>query len=395
MSGDPTNQTKMTVRQHCSEDRLLLYLDGELGHWERRLVDRHLRLCWECHSRLHSLHAWLILLMEEVTDWRAEDVSSIVLAKERFALRRRMEDREAATLPVPAWFGLVSRRTAILTGVLLTLLVALCLLSARPRRFWPWFADPWNQARRLEQVQASAPILRQRFSLQIIQTAPPGRLDSSIQILRDHYENRFTLVWRDSSGGLLYGSWRPAGDRELVYSSLEAEGLRQRRKLPLLNSFPELPEAATELSHIERGLANWLEGRMARPILLTEDCLLVSRLPGLRETGALKGTDGWAFEWAQRSGASSKAVILRLQPANFEPRSQTIILANSGRKIQVRIELLKSEGLDREHITPQAFEPTTEVVMASTIWPQVWRAATRDLRGCPFAALSRRIDACR
>lgn len=39
------------ARDHCSDDLLIAFLDGELPLEERRRVERHLELCWRCRPR--------------------------------------------------------------------------------------------------------------------------------------------------------------------------------------------------------------------------------------------------------------------------------------------------------------------------------------------------------
>lgn len=43
------------ARDHCSDDQLIAYLDGELPGEERRKVARHLELCWQCRPRVAEM----------------------------------------------------------------------------------------------------------------------------------------------------------------------------------------------------------------------------------------------------------------------------------------------------------------------------------------------------
>jgi anti-sigma factor RsiW len=72
--------------RHCSDDRLLAFLDGELHGLARLRTARHLRRCWECRAHLSGLEHQaesLARLMEKQTasqSGRTAEARAAVLA---------------------------------------------------------------------------------------------------------------------------------------------------------------------------------------------------------------------------------------------------------------------------------------------------------------------------
>src|SRR5689334_2182460 len=55
---------------HCSDEQLLAHLDGELPVFSRFRVERHLRSCWTCRTRLGACEQEIQKLTVSVDEWQ-------------------------------------------------------------------------------------------------------------------------------------------------------------------------------------------------------------------------------------------------------------------------------------------------------------------------------------
>lgn len=70
--------------EHCSDERLLAYFDGELGAPTRWRTARHLRVCWQCRGRLEELARQAAMLARAARAERLETRAAAMEARQRF-----------------------------------------------------------------------------------------------------------------------------------------------------------------------------------------------------------------------------------------------------------------------------------------------------------------------
>lgn len=86
---------------HPAEDRLLLWLDGELSAPEKAEMAMHLEGCWTCRERVQSLEGTILDFVR--TRNYALDAKLPSIAGPRALLRARLEQEQAKPTPGRLW----------------------------------------------------------------------------------------------------------------------------------------------------------------------------------------------------------------------------------------------------------------------------------------------------
>jgi hypothetical protein len=136
---------------HLSEERLLLYVDGELAAEQKQEADRHLESCWQCRARYLDLQNTIRLIVEAHQRILVDRGPTDGWA----GLAQRIAKHEAeAGKTAPHWLARYSRwilHRAHLAGLASIVAAALLWLSLPPN----------NAALRAEQIVEKARILEQ------------------------------------------------------------------------------------------------------------------------------------------------------------------------------------------------------------------------------------------
>jgi len=98
------------IPKHCSDERLLAWLDGEQSFLSAAMTRRHLQSCWECRARVAQLEAAALQLSEARRRTRFLPEERVEAARAR--VMRKMELREQTSVsllwkrvPVYGLFG--------------------------------------------------------------------------------------------------------------------------------------------------------------------------------------------------------------------------------------------------------------------------------------------------
>jgi hypothetical protein len=349
---------------HCSDEQLLAHLDGELSVFGNWWVQRHLRSCSRCRTRVSASEQEIQKLTIAVDEWPFPPPKWNRDAAQR--LNRSMRECESEFAPSPVRR---IRRFALPVSAVAALL--LCLSG-----WLLWTRGPHTRLRPIDVLAHVSSVegtiyvqpVEQTFSVEIAQIRPARKtVNAKLQIWSDRDSGRFASRLSAPGGALKHALWRPASDAEFVYRpAVTDEVLKQRPHREETLSLESLAEYGLDPGEIEGAFMHWLESRSWNPISFASDISRWAAEDGSLATAEpIRGEDGMPMIriTAQRKSRKMIAVLtLDVDSSSYWPRLQAIRFETSERAIEFRLAVSSIHSIRRNDASAGVFrpEPNTE-----------------------------------
>src|SRR5437016_12567002 len=87
----------LSIQKHCSDERLLAYVDSELPGRTADKTARHLAVCWQCRARLDEMEHQAYAVARALSDDSFLHPLHMVDVNERLAVAQREYERTLAS----------------------------------------------------------------------------------------------------------------------------------------------------------------------------------------------------------------------------------------------------------------------------------------------------------
>jgi hypothetical protein len=339
--------------RHCSDDRLLAFLDGELHGLARLRTARHLRRCWECRAHLSGLEHQaesLARLMEKQT---ASQSGRTAEARAAFLAWKEEYERKA----VAARRGSVpwARWSLAAAGVCAAIALVFLPRPAERKRAEPDAAEVLRGVRGFQTGLRQKPgTLHQVLNVDVVQSRPvPRRSSGRVEIWSDREGGRYASRWVDERQTLKYAVWRRPGQDPRVFAAVN----HRARAGSLFD--PEAEGLTVEA--LERAFFDWLSAQdwQAAPDF-TE---AISRDGAQLRVERL--TSGGIRMHASRAGRAVRAEFsMDVEAGSYRPRLQVMRLETAERALELRVASDRLEVVLLSHVNAAVFEPDVARVTA-------------------------------
>ncbi len=348
---------------HCSDEQLLAHLDGELSAFPRHRVQRHLKSCWRCRTRLNACEQEIQRLTVAVDEWPFPSPEWNRDAAQR--LKRRLRECESGFAPSPVRR---IRRFAVPLSAAAALLLCLSAWSL-------WTSAPRARLRPAEVIAHVSSVERniyvqpveQTFSVEIAETRPARQtVSAKLQIWSDRDSGRFASRLSAPGGALKHALWRPSSDTEFVYRpAVSSEVLKQHPHREEVRSLESLADFGLDPAELEGAFMHWLESRSWNPISFASDIsrwaaedasvATAERMPGEDGTPMIRIT-------AQRRSRKMVAVLtVEVDSHSYWPRLQAIRFETPERSIEFRLAATSIQPVRRTEMAASVFQPDPSV----------------------------------
>jgi hypothetical protein len=348
---------------HCSDEQLLAHLDGELSAFSSRRVQRHLKSCWRCRTRLNACEQQIQRLTVAVDQWPFPPPEWNRDAAQR--LNRRLRECESGFAPSPVRR---IRRFAVPLSAAAALLLCFSgwfLWTRGPRaRLQP--AEVIAQVSSVERTIYVQPV-QQTFSVEIAEIRPARQtVNAKLQIWSDRDSGRFASRLSAPSGALKHALWRPSSDTEFVYRpAVTAEVLQQHPHREETMSLESLADYGLDPGELEGAFMHWLESRSWNPISFASDISRWAAEDGSLATAErMRGEDGTPMIriTAQRRSRKMVAVLtVEVDSSSYWPRLQAIRFETPERAIEFRLAATSIQPIRRTEMAASMFRPEPNV----------------------------------
>ncbi|HOQ45248.1 MAG TPA: zf-HC2 domain-containing protein [Bryobacteraceae bacterium] len=253
---------------HCTDEELLLHVDGELSALTERRVKNHLKSCWRCRTRLSQYEEQIHRLTTRMDEWPFPPPEWSKEAKQR--LERRLQDFEVGFSESPSpRFPQWAVRGALAAALILCLGGGF-LWMRQSRQLRP--AEVIAQTTVLERTLYEQPV-HQKFSVKIAQIRPVAKaVSTELEIWCDRGSGKFASRLSENGGAIKHALWRPSVDEEFVYRPAVSRSVIRRsphRETPV--RLVSLADNGLEVEQLEAGFMQWLESRSWTPISFASD----------------------------------------------------------------------------------------------------------------------------
>jgi len=353
---------------HIEDEKLLAYLDGELGPLDSWRVARHLRGCWDCRCRAKDMEGQIYALREAV---RSAPFPADLVAQARL----RFEAWERTS-------GVAFRRPTRWPAGVAAAVAAMALFAAG-WRLWRGLgsaAEPralLAEAERVETGEAGGGVVLRRL-LEVEVRAVSGSSKGEVEVFAEPGGPRCAMRWRDKAGNLRHAYWRPDQTRRLRYEEGRWMRLGHAAVVPLL---VRLGAARLEAAELERVIVEWIFSHEWHPISLAGEVREFANQDGVRLRARQTAEAGERFfliEILGKVGGRLARIVLVLDGATRRPRIQMICLQEGGRVAEIRLVAARSEIVPVTHAPRSWFVPEVELGRRRP-WPTRRTAAPAPL----------------
>ncbi len=353
-------------RNHCSDDLLIAYADGELSPREQSRVAAHLRECWECRGRMEQLDATAQALARMAAENPFGGAHRAACAKARFLEWKREFERQAAgrrnwfsRFPLPAVPALAALVALAISGALFWAVK----LSERARPL-----ETLDKARMFEQALLARPaVLHQVMHIEVLQTEPVVKRGGGRLELWAERGQRYSARWTDWNGELQYAVWHPSAGKAWRYDSRYA-----RRALPASEqattgvSLVEME--ADRFEQLEAAVLDWVRRRSWRPVEVAGDFARYASQGGLaleaRRSRTPEGRTSLLLT-ARRAGATMTVdLLLELDAETYRPRLQQATYRYQDRVLYVRVNVARQDPLPAAEVAAGVFGPDASLLIS-------------------------------
>lgn len=197
---------------HCSDEMLLLLIDGELGFFRRIAAERHVRQCWRCRFRHQQLRDAMGAVAALLTS-PPPPSEATKSAKAKFGRWEQMHGGDFWPKPVAVRYRRIAfaAAAASLAGFAILLLVPGSRDSA---------LAPGELLQTVVTGEKPGGALHPHRQLVTLSTTGRGRTAtiSRVELITDPSRRRFTWRYLDEKDVLLRAAWRSEDGRYFTYS---------------------------------------------------------------------------------------------------------------------------------------------------------------------------------
>lgn len=339
-------------QKHCSDERLIAHLDGELPFYRRARVQKHLAECWQCRLRLSEIERQVLETTRAMADDPFPGPGRVAAARERFLQQADQVAERVfrAQRPrrVAAWRWLVPAAAG----------------AAAIAAFFVFRPGPPDAVAAIERVeaaeaQAARTPTHQRLRVVARQLRPaPASREGRLELWTEPGRGRYTSRFNDSRGVLRHALWQPEPGRQYVYNAGRSAAVLRLTRREVRERWNELlfREGLT-LEELEAGLFQWLEERPWRPVSLSSGVALLATEDGARLS--VEEAGGLLRLSARKSrGAVTVEFSLEVDRRTYAARLQRLRYESPARTLEIE--------LTAERVGPAAvavaFEPPMGMV---------------------------------
>ena len=341
---------------HCSDEQLLAHLDGELSTFSRLRVERHLRSCWSCRTRLGACEQEIQKLTVAVDEWPFPAPEWNRDARQR--LGRRMQEVEGTLVRKP---GPQFAIPALAAAALLLCASGWFLFSRRPSGpLRP--GEVIAQVSRVEREIYIQPV-QQTFSVEIAETRPLRKtIQAKLQIWSDRDNGRFASRFTETGGALRHALWRPSAATEFLYRpAVSPAVVQQSPHHEKTTELESLADHGLDPTELEAAFLRWLESRSWSPISFASDISSWTAADGsIASAERLRAGDGTQMIRITAERKSRKMIALlmvEVDSKSYRPRLQTIRLETPERTIEFRLTATDIQPIRRSDLSAAVFRP--------------------------------------
>jgi hypothetical protein len=367
----------LSIQKHCSDERLLAYVDGELPGRTADKTARHLEVCWQCRARLDEMEHQAYAVARTFSDESFLHPLHMAEIKERLtAAQREYERRLASQIPM---------RLRVSAGWWWAAAACACMGLLAAVVFWRGQTQKHEilaKSEQAEQVLITQPV-RQTLHVELSETRPRSlKRNGKIEIWSEPKQNHFALRWWDAqAGSLRQALWRPQDDRQYAYRDTSAPGvIPHYASLSKVVSLADLSQQGVEIEAIERQFMNWLENRQWKPITLAQDFAgLVSQDGVELNLERISGADGarvLRLTARRRAGSVTTEIVFEMDGTSYRPLLLRMAFETPDRAVELsliseRVETVPAAFLRTSVFTPEVgvTAPPARVVKAPPLPP--------------------------
>lgn len=346
---------------HCSDEQLLAHLDGELSAFTRLRVERHLRSCWSCRTRLGACEQEIQKLTVAVDEWPFPAPEWHRDGRQR--LNRGMQQIEGLSEKPRRRFAIPAFAAA--AAMLLLCVSGWFVWSRRP-------AGPLHPAEVIAQVsrverEIYVQPVQQTFSVEIAETRPVRKtIQAKLQIWSDRDNGRFASRFSGTAGALRHALWRPAAGTEFVYRpAVSPAVVQQGPHHEESGALESLADSGLDPAELEAAFLRWLESRSWNPISFASDISSWAATDGsIASAERLRAGDGTPLIRITAERKSRKMVALltvEVDSDSYRPRLQTIRFETPERTIEFRLTATAIQPIRRSELNAAVFRPDAGV----------------------------------
>lgn len=350
-------------QRHCSDEKLLSHLDGELSPQAAELVRQHLQRCWSCRRRAAELENTLHSLSKVIDGVDHPDPLWLAETRLKIEQRQRQIDRDLAAIPKLGMLRGGARPKLLVPAVCAaSLLLALVIWWYGERPIEPTAAEVIALARTAE-VEIHQQPTRQVFRVEFAQVHPePKQYSRRLEIWSDPTGERSAARWKGPAGDLKHAVYRPERGRHYIYDpEVTPTAVLAANHSPKLVSVAEIGQNGHQVEELEAGFLRWLEGRQWQPLALVPGLASFASRDGAildLERIRLPGGQDAMRVTARRAGEDlSVEILLEVDSREYRPRFLRLRFETPQRVVHVRLIPEEQSQISAARLSPEIFEP--------------------------------------
>jgi len=267
------------MSEHPQTPQLLAWLDGELNPLQSWRMQRHVRRCWPCRSKVTSLEEAICVAGKTLTEPPESRPGDIGRAKWRFreaAAAFEMAGTPAAKISSPSGLR-PTRQICLSTAAAAAALLFTFWLSTRPH---PALAprttslsaqEQLSRIIRAEVPQSTAGVREETFNISL-QVAGKPAMHRNWQHWSAPRLDLYASRWQDAEGRLrnaVYASRRSGSSLYSAEHGLQPVSLRPEARDTLLS--PARLDADRDLQLMESYVLGWIQRQVWEPVSLARE----------------------------------------------------------------------------------------------------------------------------
>jgi hypothetical protein len=354
---------------HCSEEQLLLFADGELPDESAASIESHLRVCRPCRSKLEDLKETLDAVGHAASRAYPGPAQTARIRGNLLA-RIRDEQRRSASSPKPArrsakWVYVAATAAVVVLAFALTLVRQ--LNRAGPQAVL-------EQARGTEVALSTSPlVVHQVVSVEMTQLRPAAHaISGKLELWSDKSGGRYASRWTDAGGAIRYASWKVSQQDSWEFGGDPAAPIARIETKPLAQA-GIFDVSQSSLAELQSAFVMWLRSRPWQPLEMSGNF------------ATFVGPDGTTVRM-ERSVAPDGSPILRLtakrqmrsvnaefalvvDAGTYRAKLQVMRFESGAGAVEIRLAMERSETVRPELLHAAVFEPRLPGIRQATELP--------------------------
>jgi hypothetical protein len=359
---------------HCSEEQLLLFADGELPDESAVSIESHLRVCRPCRIRLEEMKETL----DAVGDAAAKAYpgpAQTARIRGNLLARIRERERRSAFSPKPTrrsakWVYVAA--TAAMLILASTLTVVRQLNRTNPQAVL-------EQARGAEAAFTASPlVVHQVVSVQMTQLRPVAHaISGKLELWSDKSGGHYASRWTDAGGAIRYASWKVSPRDSWEYGGDPTAAItRVGTAASAASGVFDVSESS--LAELQSAFVMWLRSRPWQPLEMSGNFATFVSPDGttmrLERSAASDGSPILKLTAKRKLRSVNAEFALVVDAGTYRAKLQIMRFENGSGAVEIRLAMERSETVRPELLHPAVFEPTL---------PGVRQATERPSRGAP------------